>query len=45
MKRLLLVVLTILPLFFASCQCSDKPEIGPIEDEASLMHKATVDLA
>jgi hypothetical protein len=33
MKRLLLLTCFLLGLCLSSCQCSDKPPIGPIEDD------------
>ncbi len=37
MKRFLLLVLMIVPMFLSSCQCSEKPEIGPVEGESMLL--------
>lgn len=33
MKRLLTFVALFLVVGLSSCQCSDKPDIGPVEDE------------
>jgi len=33
MKRLLLFVVLVLCTGLASCQCADKPDVGPVEDE------------
>ncbi len=32
MKRFLFVAVLFLAFGLSSCQCSDKPEIGPVED-------------
>ncbi|MFP4228120.1 MAG: hypothetical protein ACLFTE_04740 [Salinivenus sp.] len=33
MKRLLFFVLLALSTGLASCQCADKPDVGPVEEE------------
>lgn len=33
MNRLLLFVALVLCTGLASCQCADKPDVGPVEDE------------
>lgn len=33
MKRLLFFVLLVLSTGLASCQCADKPDVGPVEGE------------
>lgn len=33
MKRLFALLAILLAIGFSSCQCSDKPDIGPVEDE------------
>jgi hypothetical protein len=33
MKRLFAFLALLLAIGFSSCQCSDKPDIGPVEDE------------
>lgn len=33
MKRLLLVTCLLLGCLFGSCQCSDKPDVGPVEGQ------------
>lgn len=33
MKRLFAFLAILLAIGFSSCQCSDKPDIGPVEDE------------
>jgi hypothetical protein len=35
MKRLFAALAVILSIGFASCQCSDKPPIPPVEDESA----------
>lgn len=34
MRRSIIIVTLFIAFAFGSCQCSDKPEIGPVEDEA-----------
>ena len=35
MKRLFAALAVVLSIGFASCQCSDKPPIPPVEDESA----------
>ncbi|MDX1545377.1 MAG: hypothetical protein R3247_00225 [Rhodothermales bacterium] len=32
MKRLLFLAFLLLPFTFNACQCSEKPDVGPVED-------------
>ena len=34
-RRTLIILAVCAPLTFGGCQCSDKPDIGPVEDEES----------
>jgi hypothetical protein len=38
MKRLLVFVALVLCTGLASCQCADKPDVGPVEDEDAQAH-------
>jgi len=33
MKRTLIVLALLLSVGLSSCQCADKPDVGPVEDE------------
>lgn len=33
MKRVLIVVAVLLSVGLSSCQCADKPDVGPVEGE------------
>ena len=33
MKRTLILTVVVLTLGLSSCQCAEKPDIGPVEDE------------
>jgi len=34
-RRTLIILAVCAPLSIAGCQCSEKPDIGPVEDETS----------
>jgi hypothetical protein len=34
-RRTLIVLAVCAPLAIAGCQCSDKPDIGPVEDDSA----------
>ncbi len=36
MKGRLILILALLALGLGSCQCSDKPEVGPVEEAAAV---------
>ena len=38
MKRFFLILVFLVPLWLSSCQCSNKPDIGPVEDENASVH-------
>lgn len=42
-RRTLLVLAVCAPLAIAGCQCSDKPDIGPVEDDTA--HRVAPDSA
>ena len=45
MKRVLIFVVLILSFGLSSCQCSEKPDVGPVEgQEAHLDNPTTVDI-
>jgi hypothetical protein len=38
MKRTLLFLALVLSVGLSSCQCADKPDVGPVEDEDAQAH-------
>lgn len=42
MKKLLPILILLVGGLVQSCQCSDKPEIGPVEDESRSAGPVTV---
>lgn len=42
MKKLLTIMILLIGGLLQSCQCSDKPEIGPVEDESRVANAVSV---
>jgi hypothetical protein len=42
MRRLLLLATLVLCFGLSSCQCSEKPDVGPVEDEGNQAQVVTV---
>jgi len=40
MKRTLLFLALVLSVGLSSCQCADKPDVGPVEDEEDTQARA-----